>query len=220
VGDVYDVTPLHLLACWSPDGEKGAEDKSQKNSSSSSSNSRASVKTSSHTRSTEASSSAAAAAGSSSSAADAATAATAADAQKGLQEQLAAARMLISGLWMPDGHFGGRCKVDAVTSYAGETALTIAAGSGAVELAKLLLANGANVNLPRTLDAARPIDIAVEADQLLVACLLLEHGAEVSMQPDAFLCSGLQDRCQQWQHCCRQQQQPQLDLEHVLACLC
>jgi hypothetical protein len=173
--DVDDITPLHLLACWSPAQVKAAAD----NPPSSSSSGAASTKSSRPTRSSKA---AAAAAGDVPVDGSNSSAAAAANVQIQLQEQLAAARMLIDGYRLPDGSLiGSCCEVDTETSYAGETALTVAAGTGAVELAKLLLQNGAAVNLPRTIDAARPIDIAVEAEQLEVACLLLEHGAEVGL---------------------------------------
>jgi hypothetical protein len=39
----------------------------------------------------------------------------------------------------------------------------------------------ADVNKPRSKDAARPLDLAVDFEHAKLACLLLEHGAEVSM---------------------------------------
>jgi hypothetical protein len=44
--------------------------------------------------------------------------------------------------------------------------------------ARLLLAD---VNKRRSKDAARPLDLAVDFEHAKLACLLLEHGAEVSM---------------------------------------
>lgn len=175
-----DITPLHLLACWSPGigGAVIAEDQHSSNEAEGVGNgtnkrTNSSMTAAAHPGNRGASSS-------SSSVTQAQDAALLAARRAGVQEQLAAARLLIAGHRMPDGSISGRIDVDAATAVDGETPLTTAAITGAFEIAELLLQHGADLNLPRTLDAAQPIDIAVCMGQLEIARLLLEHGAEVS----------------------------------------
>ncbi|KAF6261823.1 hypothetical protein COO60DRAFT_725551 [Scenedesmus sp. NREL 46B-D3] len=179
-----DITPLHLLACWSPElgGAVKAEDQHSSNEDEGVGNgtnkkTNSSMTAAAHPGNRGASSS------SSSSSTQAQDAALLAARRAGVQEQLAAARLLIAGHRMPDGSISGRIDVDAATEVDGATALTTAAITGAFEIAELLLQHGADLNLPRTLDAARPIDIAVCLGQLEIARLLLEHGAEVKQGP-------------------------------------
>lgn len=87
---------------------------------------------------------------------------------------------LLLGLKGPDSAY--ILDVDAETKYHGDTPLCFAAAAGSLVVAKELLRNGADVNRPRRLDAARPIDLAVSGGHADVACLLLTHGAEVSQQ--------------------------------------
>jgi hypothetical protein len=71
--------------------------------------------------------------------------------------------------------------VNVVTAVNGETPLLFAACTGAYAVAKLLIKAGADVNKPRAKDAVRPLDLAVEYANSNVAILLLEEGAEVSV---------------------------------------
>jgi ankyrin repeat protein len=75
----------------------------------------------------------------------------------------------------------GDDSVNAATYESGETALTLAAAAGAVDMVRLLLDARADPNQPRRFGAVRPIDLAVYYEHLEVAVLLLEHGAEVSL---------------------------------------
>jgi ankyrin repeat protein len=85
-----------------------------------------------------------------------------------------------------------------------DLSLKLAAGNGALQIAKELLLYGADPNRLGCYDTPRAIDRAVYAGQYEVACLLLEQGAEVigssssssihrlacsAMQPGHLLCS-------------------------------
>ncbi|KAF6261824.1 ankyrin repeat-containing domain protein [Scenedesmus sp. NREL 46B-D3] len=180
-----DITPLHLLACWSPElgGAVKAEDQHSSNEDEGVGNGTNKKTNSSMTAAAHPGNRGASSSSSSSSSTQAQDAALLAARRAGVQEQLTAARLLIAGHRMPDGSISGRIDVDAATAVHGETPLTTAAITGAFEIAELLLQHGADLNLPRTLDAARPIDIAVCMGQLEIARLLLEHGAEVKQGP-------------------------------------
>ncbi|KAF6261819.1 ankyrin repeat-containing domain protein [Scenedesmus sp. NREL 46B-D3] len=82
--------------------------------------------------------------------------------------------------------YRGGVDVDAETFVNRETPLTFAAYTGAYEVAEQLLKAGADPNLPRSKDAARPLDLAVDSEHARLACLLLEHGAEVLPGPRYF----------------------------------
>jgi hypothetical protein len=140
------ITPMHLLACWSPAQDEDNEDES--------SSSAAATRSSSGGRT-------------SSSKTDRAA--------KGLQQQLQAFRLLQRHPSMLP------MNLNSKTLVTGETTLTFAAYTGAYEIAEQLLLAGADVNQPRTKDAVRPLDLAVYFEHARLACLLLEHGAEVSM---------------------------------------
>jgi ankyrin repeat protein len=157
------VTVAHLLACWTPENDNHSS------SSSSSSSSSGTAAAAEDTRSDKPNSS------SSKNAAQ--PSARTAEQQQQMRQHLAALELLleqctITTLTTVD--------VEAAASYTGDTPLTFAAFAGAVDVARMLLLNGADANLPREGDAARPIDIAARAGQYGLACLLLEHGAEVS----------------------------------------
>ncbi|WIA19922.1 hypothetical protein OEZ85_005812 [Tetradesmus obliquus] len=78
----------------------------------------------------------------------------------------------------------GRVAVNVSTQELGETPLCIAAAAGALEIAELLLAAGADPDDCRSVDAARPLDLAVAKRNPAIGCLLIEHGAEVVPGPD------------------------------------
>jgi ankyrin repeat protein len=147
----FDLTPLHLLACWSPAraGKAGDSVAADKDSSSSkadkSSNSRP----------------------------DGDNAAAAAESDQ-VKEHLDAANIVLAA------HPAAGGSVDAVTEFHGDTPLTLAATTGATDVARLLLQHGADCNMARSIDAVRPIDIAVYRGNLELAVMLLEHGADVS----------------------------------------
>eukprot|EP00775_Hariotina_reticulata_P004639 gene4639-4892_t len=65
----------------------------------------------------------------------------------------------------------------------GETPLTCAAYSGSTTLAEVIIDYGAKVNVPRMLDAARPLDLAVHHAHATTALALLRHGADVLPDP-------------------------------------
>ncbi|WIA40215.1 hypothetical protein OEZ86_013600 [Tetradesmus obliquus] len=78
----------------------------------------------------------------------------------------------------------GRAAVNVSTQELGETPLCIAAAAGALEIAELLLAAGADPDECRSVDAARLLDLAVAKRNPAIGCLLIEHGAEVVPGPD------------------------------------
>lgn len=145
-----DVTPLHLLACWTPENKLHSTSRAQHDQ---------------PDRTTQQ--------------------------QRGMQQHMQAVELLLQ----QEERYGDRAAdVDAVNSALGDTPLAYAAAAGALEVAQQLLLNGADVNLPRRVDAARPIDLAVNNGHYGVACLLLEHGAEVSARQQ-------QQQQQSWQQC-------------------
>jgi ankyrin repeat protein len=77
------------------------------------------------------------------------------------------------------GSDGSSVDVQARTVTCKETPLTFAAFTGNWAVVELLLQAGANPNLPRLVDAVRPLDLAVGFKHARLACLLLERGAEV-----------------------------------------
>jgi ankyrin repeat protein len=91
----------------------------------------------------------------------------------------------VSDLLLPPGRScSSSCRgadVEARTKLSGETPLTCAAHFGTEDIAQLLLEAGANPNSPRLADGVRPLDLAAAGLKPQVACLLLEHGAEVCM---------------------------------------
>jgi ankyrin repeat protein len=76
---------------------------------------------------------------------------------------------------------GSSAEIEARTVYCKETPLTFAAYSGSWAVVQLLLQAGANPNLPRLVDAVRPLDLAVALKHARLACLLLDRGAEVGL---------------------------------------
>ncbi|KAF6261828.1 ankyrin repeat-containing domain protein [Scenedesmus sp. NREL 46B-D3] len=85
----------------------------------------------------------------------------------------------------------GGADVNARTRPHGESPLTYAAYGGAYEVAAMLLEAYADPNLPRFADDVRPLDLAVAFGRARLACLLIDHCAQV--MPDA----GLQDGADQ-----------------------
>jgi hypothetical protein len=98
-------------------------------------------------------------------------------------QHLAAALLLLNARYKRTGHFSIGAGRDGVDFGISDTPLISAVVSGAFEMAELLLQykRCTDVNKPRMWDGARPIDIATRLGHLHIACLLLEHGAEVSM---------------------------------------
>jgi outer membrane protein assembly factor BamB len=72
---------------------------------------------------------------------------------------------------------GKGADVNAKTRY-GATALTFAADKGHIEVVKLLIARGADVNAQDTFYQMRAVDMAVTNNHLPVVKLLLEHGSK------------------------------------------
>jgi hypothetical protein len=73
----------------------------------------------------------------------------------------------------------GKAKVDAVTKLTGRTALFEAACDGRLEIARLLIARGANVNA-RNVSGATPLHDAAAGGSAEMVKLLLEKGADPS----------------------------------------
>lgn len=73
---------------------------------------------------------------------------------------------------------GTRADPNFATCHLGETPLTCAAAAGAAVAAQMLICAGALVDKPRTIDGARPLDIAVDASHCKLAITLLSAGAE------------------------------------------
>ena len=67
--------------------------------------------------------------------------------------------------------------VNAKTRY-GATALTFAADKGHIEIVKLLIARGADVNAQDTFYQMRAIDMAMTNNHAAVVTLLLERGSK------------------------------------------
>jgi hypothetical protein len=151
------VTPLHLLACWAPEAPA-----------SSSSSSSATTHASKPGSSSNSSSKKAATGQDDTSAAGGAA----------VDEQLAVADLLLEHAL---GQVPAAAALDVNLQCTEGTPLVFAATRGALDLAAWLISKGADVNLPRGYDTARPIDLAVLHGRTEVACLLLEHGAEVIM---------------------------------------
>jgi ankyrin repeat protein len=150
------VTPLQLLACWHP----GIV------ASSSSSIGRAKTPASEPGGSSSSKMAAAGEEGMS------------AEDRAGVAEQLAAATLLL------EQPAEGGSGVNVQWGHLQDTPLAAAAGSGAYDFAAWLISKGADVNLPRKGDAARPLDLAVCHGHTKLAYLLLQHGAEVSCSVD------------------------------------
>jgi ankyrin repeat protein len=151
------LTPLHLLACWSPVSTTNSS--SSSSSSSSSATTHASKHGSSSRRTAIWEDNLPAAMGA------------------GVCEHTAAAELLLEQpLGVPAVDAPG---VDV--QFVLGSPLLLAAATGAHDFAVWLISKGADVNLPRKVDAARPLDLAVAGGYTRVACMLLEHGAEVSM---------------------------------------
>jgi ankyrin repeat protein len=156
---VRGLTPLHLLACWHP----GAITFSTSTAAGSSSNSSTDAKK----RVSKPDSSNLTATGEEGmSAADRAAVA----------EQIAAATLLLEQQSVEGGP-----DINVQWLPLQQTPLAVAATTGAYDFAAWLISKGADVNQPRKVDAARPIDLAVWYGHTKVACMLLEHGAEVSI---------------------------------------
>ena len=69
----------------------------------------------------------------------------------------------------------------SLVSYHGPTALMIAVQEGSVHTARLLLAQGANVNAQSTDPPYTPLIAAITGKQLELARLLLQHGADANL---------------------------------------
>ena len=67
--------------------------------------------------------------------------------------------------------------VNAATRY-GVTALGFAAGTGHLEIVRLLVERGANVNVADSFYGSRPIDFALRESHLDIALYLLQHGSQ------------------------------------------
>ncbi|KAF6261826.1 ankyrin repeat-containing domain protein [Scenedesmus sp. NREL 46B-D3] len=98
-------------------------------------------------------------------------------------QQLAAVDDLLQARSGSSGGGSGGADVNARTQPHGETPLTFAVMASAHSLAQKLLAAGADPNLPRVSDVARPLDLAAACGKAQVACLLIQHGAEVGPRP-------------------------------------
>jgi hypothetical protein len=98
----------------------------------------------------------------------------------GVSEQIAAATLLLE---QPLGAVpaADAPHVNVHSVHLPGTPLVIAAETGAYEFAAWLISKGADMNMSGGWGSARPIDYAVCGAHTKVACLLLEHGAEVSM---------------------------------------
>lgn len=81
--------------------------------------------------------------------------------------------------------------VKARTEDGGSTPLHIAAASGQLEVAKELLARGADVAARDSFDRATPLHLAADRGDLAMARLLVEHGSPVSDQEDLHGCGPL-----------------------------
>jgi hypothetical protein len=149
------LSPLHLLACWTPESQNEA-----------SSISITSLQAAGRDRKLSRDNSS-----SSSKGATGAPVRTA-EQQQAMQQHLKAVQWLLT--------VGKYVDADQATELDGETPLTFAAAAGAVEVAEALLLYGAAPQLPRRFDAARPLDLAVYEGHYGVACLLLDYGADVS----------------------------------------
>jgi ankyrin repeat protein len=144
------ITPMHLLACWSP--AQGADDDEDANQSSGSGRAGSSSRTSSNKGKR---------------------------AQKAAAQQQRMEQQLLAFTYLQTKNPLSKYAVKAATLHNAVTPLTFAAFTGAYEIAEQLLSAGADVNQPRLKDAARPLDLAAEYQRPRLACLLLERGAEV-----------------------------------------
>ena len=81
-------------------------------------------------------------------------------------------------------HIVDGTNIDTVDDWTGKTALHYAAEYGHLEIAKLLLANGANVNR-RDDDKATPLYFAAVGGFVEVARLLLDYGADINARDKA-----------------------------------
>ncbi|MDE2658173.1 MAG: ankyrin repeat domain-containing protein, partial [Verrucomicrobiota bacterium] len=81
-------------------------------------------------------------------------------------------------------HIVDGTNIDTVDDWTGKTALHYAAEYGHLEIAKLLLANGANVNR-RDDDKATPLYFAAVGGFVDVARLLLDYGADINARDKA-----------------------------------
>jgi hypothetical protein len=153
-----NVTPLHLLACWSPKQDPPLNDpESTAHSSSSSSRKRSSTVNKEAMKAAK---------------------------FKNEFEQMQAVDLLLDAARRAAGNSGFdlvELLVNAPTVCNRETPLTFAAYTGAYLVAEALIEAGADVNKPRSKDAARPLDLAVDLAHGLLAILLLENGAEVGL---------------------------------------
>jgi hypothetical protein len=96
----------------------------------------------------------------------------------GVAEQIAAAELLLEQLL---GQVPAAAALDVDVHLQESLALQVAVSHGAYDFAAWLISRGADVNLLRKADATRLVDVAVCWGHTEVACLLLEHGAEVRM---------------------------------------
>jgi hypothetical protein len=81
-------------------------------------------------------------------------------------------------------HIVDGTNIDTVDDWTGKTALHYAAEYGHLEIAELLLANGANVNR-RDDDKATPLYFAAVGGFVDVARLLLDYGADINARDKA-----------------------------------
>ena len=81
-------------------------------------------------------------------------------------------------------HIDAGTNIDTVDDWTGKTALHYAAEYGHLEIAELLLANGANVNR-RDDDKATPLYFAAVGGFVDVARLLLDYGADINARDKA-----------------------------------
>jgi hypothetical protein len=137
------ISPLHLLACWSPAGESRVPTDSDKKRGKTAAAARGNkARRESH-----------------SCARDITGIAGSGDwtekDDSGVKEQLKAIQLLLTGRTTTDGKIIAGADVNRADLCRGNTPLTFAAYSGAVAAAELLLQYGADVNKPRNWDAAR-----------------------------------------------------------------
>ena len=81
-------------------------------------------------------------------------------------------------------HIADGTNIETVDDWTGKTALHYAAEYGHLEIAKLLLANGADVNR-RDEDKATPLYFAAVGSFVKVARLLLVYGADINARDKA-----------------------------------